>query len=49
MVLILMWIYYSSLIVLIGAEFTQAYACQTGAAIEPGKYAEWASGAAAQV
>jgi membrane protein len=46
-VLILMWIYYSSLIVLIGAEFTQSYARQTGAPIEPSKYAEWMSEAAA--
>ena len=46
-VLILMWIYYSSLIVLIGAEFTQAYVRQTGASIEPGKYAQWMSVAAA--
>jgi membrane protein len=46
-VLILMWIYYSSLIVLIGAEFTQTYTRQTGATIEPGKYAEWMTGSEA--
>ncbi|HTL59489.1 MAG TPA: YihY/virulence factor BrkB family protein [Candidatus Limnocylindrales bacterium] len=46
-VLILMWIYYSSLIVLIGAEFTQAYVRQTGASVEPGKYAEWMTAAPA--
>ena len=40
-VLILLWIYYSSLIVLVGAEFTQVYARQTGATVAPGKYAEW--------
>ncbi len=38
-VLLLMWIYYSSLILFIGAEFTQVYAQQTGARIEPGKFA----------
>ena len=38
-VLILLWIYYSSLILFAGAEFTQVYAKQTGAKIEPGKYA----------
>ena len=46
-VLILMWIYYSSLIVLLGAEFTSAYARQTGANVEPGKYAQWTGGAQA--
>ncbi len=38
-VLLLMWIYYSSLILFVGAEFTQVYAQQTGAKIEPGKFA----------
>jgi membrane protein len=46
-VLILMWIYYSSVIVLLGAEFTQAYTRHTGAPIEPGKYAEWMGAAEA--
>lgn len=34
-VLILLWIYYSSLIVLVGAEFTQAWAVQVGEGVQP--------------
>lgn len=34
-VLILLWIYYSSLIVLVGAEFTQAWAVQAGEGVQP--------------
>jgi membrane protein len=34
-VLILVWIYYSALIVLVGAEFTQAWALKKGAGMEP--------------
>ena len=37
-VVILMWVYYASLILFFGAEFTQVYARQTGAKILPGKY-----------
>jgi membrane protein len=33
--LVLVWIYYSSMIVLLGAEFTQVWARRFGAAIEP--------------
>ena len=33
--LILVWVYYSALIVLVGAEFTQAWAEETGRGIEP--------------
>ena len=43
-VLILVWIYYSSLILLAGAEFTNVYARHTGSSIEPAKYAEWIQG-----
>ena len=39
-IVVLMWIYYSSVILLFGAEFTQVYAKQTGARIVPSKYAE---------
>ncbi len=39
-VLLLMWIYYSALILLIGAEFTHAYVRQTGHPVEPGKFGE---------
>jgi len=38
-VLILMYIYYSSVILFFGAEFTQVYAHRDGAKIEPTKYA----------
>src|SRR5205085_2897431 len=38
-IIIMMWIYYSSLILLFGAEFTQVYARQTGVKILPAKYA----------
>jgi hypothetical protein len=36
---VLLWVYYASLILLLGAEFTQVYARQTGARIAPEKYA----------
>jgi hypothetical protein len=39
-VLILMYIYYSSLILFFGAEFTQVYAHRDGKKVEPTKYAE---------
>ncbi len=38
---IFMWIYYSSIILYFGAEFTKAYALNKGARIVPDKYAEW--------
>lgn len=38
-IVILMWIYYASVILFFGAEFTQVYARQTGAKIVPKKYA----------
>ncbi len=38
-VVILLWIYYASLIMFIGAEFTKVYARETGAAIVPNQYA----------
>jgi membrane protein len=40
LVIFLVWIYYSSLIFLLGAELTQVYARRRGAAIEPAAYAE---------
>jgi membrane protein len=33
--IVLLWAYYSSQILLLGAEFTQVYARQTGARVEP--------------
>ena len=38
-VVILLWIYYSSIILLFGAEFTQVYALKRGHKLEPSKYA----------
>jgi membrane protein len=37
-VIVLLWIYYSSVILLLGAEFTQVYAQARGSRIAPGKY-----------
>ena len=39
LITLLLWIYYSSQILLFGAEFTQVYANSTGARIEPDHYA----------
>ena len=39
LITLLLWIYYSSQILLFGAEFTQVYANRCGARIEPDKYA----------
>ena len=41
LVLLLLWIYYSSMILLLGAEFTQAYAKCCGHEIVPDEFAEW--------
>ncbi len=38
LVVLLAWIYYSTLIVFLGAEFTQAYARASGREIEPNAY-----------
>ena len=38
---IFVWIYYSAIILYFGAEFTKAYALNTGARIVPNQYAEW--------
>ena len=39
LITLLLWIYYSSQILLFGAEFTQVYASKYGSHIEPNKYA----------
>jgi membrane protein len=39
LVVLLIWIYYSSIILYIGAEFTRAYAIDFGKAIHPNQYA----------
>jgi membrane protein len=36
---LLLWVYYSSQILLFGAEFTQVYAARAGRALEPNEYA----------
>jgi membrane protein len=38
-IVILMWVYYASVILLFGAEFTRVYARATGAKVTPTKYA----------
>jgi membrane protein len=39
LILLLLWVYYSSLIVFLGAELTQEYAKRRGASIEPDEHA----------
>ena len=39
MVCLLLWVYYSALILYFGAEFTKAYAAHYGARIYPSQYA----------
>lgn len=39
LVVLLVWVYYSSIILYLGAEFTKAYAIKYGAAIHPSEYA----------
>ena len=41
LITLLLWIYYSSQILLFGAEFTQVYAVRSGRALVPAKYAVW--------
>jgi membrane protein len=40
-IVILLWVYYSAIILYFGAEFTRAYAVQTGSQIYPDDYAVW--------
>src|SRR5439155_17792246 len=39
LVTLLLWVYYSSQILLFGAEFTQVYACRAGRGIAPDEHA----------
>ena len=39
LIVLLLWVYYSSVILYFGAEFTKAYATEYGAAIHPNQYA----------
>ena len=41
LVVLLVWIYYSAIILYFGAEFTKAYAVKKGAQIIPNEYAQW--------
>lgn len=41
LVVLLVWIYYSSVILYFGAEFTKAYAAEFGTRIRPNDYAVW--------
>ena len=41
LVVLIVWIYYSSIILYFGAEFTQSYACEKGVPIVPSKHAQW--------
>ncbi len=43
LVLLLLWVYYSGLILFFGAEFTKSYAILSGSPIAPSPNAEWAS------
>lgn len=40
-VIIMIWAYYSSMILYLGAEFTKVYATQYGGKIQPNTYSEW--------
>jgi membrane protein len=40
-IVILLWVYYSAMILYFGAEFTRAYAVHTGSQIYPNDYAVW--------
>jgi membrane protein len=41
LIVILLWVYYSAIILYFGAIFTRAYAMQTGSNIYPNNYAVW--------
>jgi membrane protein len=47
-ILVLLWVYYSSLIFFLGAEFTQTYATHFGSGVVPAENAQWIAEAAAQ-
>lgn len=41
LVVLLVWVYYSSMLLYLGAEFTKYYAVHFGSSITPNKYAVW--------
>ena len=42
LLVLLLWVYYASLLVFLGAEFTQVNARLSGSPIEPNEFAQWA-------
>jgi len=40
-IVVLLWVYYSAIILYFGAVFTRVYAIHMGSAIYPNKYAVW--------
>ncbi|MBM4024170.1 MAG: YihY/virulence factor BrkB family protein [Planctomycetes bacterium] len=46
LVILLLWVYYSAIILFLGAEMTQAYAAVVGKEIVPNEFAEWTPAAA---
>jgi membrane protein len=40
-IIIMLWAYYSSVILYLGAEFTKVYANEHGTSIQPSDYSEW--------
>ena len=40
-IIIMLWVYYSSIILYLGAEFTKVHANLYGRKIQPNEYAEW--------
>lgn len=44
LVILLLWLYYTGIIVLFGAELTRAYLVCFGKHVEPNKFAEWDTG-----
>ncbi|HEX2229611.1 MAG TPA: YihY/virulence factor BrkB family protein [Candidatus Binatia bacterium] len=47
-ILVLLWVYYSSLIFFLGAEFTQTYATHYGSGVVPAENAQWIAQAVAE-
>ena len=45
LIVVLLWVYYSSQILFFGAEFTQVYANKFGKKLEPAENAMWAASA----
>ena len=48
LILILVWVYYSTTIFLLGAEFTKVYASRYGSGIQPSRHAQFVDAACAK-